>query len=165
MYLLQEYNFLINKGLWIVVDPWINQPFTDQKYYAELGIDINVYNHIFLDKLNHELQDISKHKPNKKVKNIIIYQEADTEIHPLFNKPKYPVFKNIDDLHSYSKSFNHIVLCGLHYGMCVHSCLKRLSKVYPQCNYYVKRDLCCPMPLHSLYQYDCDVKEEGAKLI
>ena len=73
--------------------------------------------------------------------------------------------KNIDDLYTRSKAYTDIVFCGLHYGMCVHSALKRLSTAYPKCNYYVKRDMCCPMPLHSLDQYDSDVKYEGAKII
>ena len=70
MYLLQEYNFLLHKGLWVIVDPWLNQPLKDQEYYAELGIDINTHNHIFLDKLNHELEDIRRGKPQHEVQTL-----------------------------------------------------------------------------------------------
>lgn len=165
MHILPEYRFLLDDALWIIVDPWINQPLKDQKYYAELDIDINQHNHIFIDKLFHELEDVRRGKPAHEHNNMVIFQEASQQVHPLFDDPKYPVYKNIDDLYTRSKAYTDIVFCGLHYGMCVHSALKRLSTAYPKCNYYVKRDMCCPMPLHSLDQYDSDVKYEGAKII
>ena len=165
MLIAEEFKFLINNAFWVIVDPWINQPLKDQEYFAQYGIDINQHNHIFIDKLFHELEDIRMNKPAHEVKNIAVYQEAKQQVHTLFDSPNYPLYDNIEDLYKESQLYNHIVFCGLHYGMCVHSALKRLSTAYPKCNYYVKRDLCLPMPLHNLSQYDLDVIALGAKLI
>ena len=51
MHLHNDYKFLQKDALWVIVDPWLNQPEKDQLEFLDLGIDINQHNHIFLDKL------------------------------------------------------------------------------------------------------------------
>ena len=74
MHLHNDYKFLQKNALWVIVDPWLNQPEKDQLEFLDLGIDINQHNHIFLDKLFHDIQH---------AKNIVVFQEATSPIHSL----------------------------------------------------------------------------------
>ena len=154
MQLHNDYKFLQKEALWIIVDPWSTQPEQDQLEFSELGIDINQHNNIFLDKLQHDLDF---------VKNIIVYQEARGPLHSLYTD--YPRYTYIKQLSIDCKKYSHLVFCGMHYGMCVHSAVTRLQKSLPDKNYYVKRDLCCLMPLHDPQQYDQDLLYHNIQII
>ena len=145
MHLHNDFKFLQKDALWVIVDPWLNQPEKDQLEYLELGIDINQHNHIFLDKLFHDIQH---------AKNVVVFQEATS-----------PRYSTIRQLSIDAKIYSDIVFCGMHYGMCVHVAVTRLQKSLPDRNYYVKRDLCCLMPLHNPQQYDQDLLYHNIQII
>ena len=154
MHLHNDYKFLQKDALWVIVAPWLNQPEKDQLEFLDLGIDINQHNHIFLDKLFHDIQY---------VKNIVVFQEATSPIHSLFKD--YPKYSTINQLCIDAKIYSDIVFCGMHYGMCVHSAVTRLQKSLPDKNNNVKRDLCCLMPLHDPQQYDQDLLYHNIQII
>ena len=154
MQLHNDYKFLQKEALWIIVDPWLTQPEKDQLEFLELGIDINQHNNVFLDKLKHDLDF---------VKNIIVYQQASSPLHSFYTD--YPRYSYIKQLGIDCKNYSHLVFVGMHYGMCVHSAVTRLQKELPDKNYYVKRDLCCLMPLHNPHQYDKDLLFHNIQII
>ena len=154
MHLHNDHIFLQKDALWVIVDPWLNQPEKDQIEYLELGIDINQHNHIFLDKLFHDIQH---------AKNVVVFQEATSPIHDLFKD--YPRYSTIRQLSIDAKIYSDIVFCGMHYGMCIHSAVTRLQKSLPDINYYVKRDLSCVMPLENPHQSDKDLLYHNIQII
>ena len=162
MHIEHNFKFLIDKALWVVVDPWAKQcdehgnPDEDIEYYKKLDIDLNQHNNIFLDKLKCELIFVP---------NVVVFQEANVPLNDLFDKSTYPFYKNIKQLSIDAKNYSDIVFCGMHYGLCVHRAVTRLQKKLPDINYYVKRDLCCLMPLHNPHQYDNDLIYHNIQII
>ena len=145
--------FLENKALWVVVDPWLNQPQSDRDKFWAIGIDLNQHNHIFLDKLRHDLNP---------VKNVIVYQLSNVPLHSLYTD--YPRYTNIEEIAIDWNNYSHFVFCGMHYGACVHNAVKQLRQALPG-NYYVKRDSCCLMPFENPVKYDQRLLDEKIHII
>lgn len=134
-----NFKYLKKEALWVIVDPLIN-PDNDE--------NMNYYDIAFLDKLRQDLDGIS---------NKVVYSESTLPIHEYF---KYlPHYKTIDQLVLDSSETKNYVFCGLHYGMCVHKAIKDCkNRVDITNNFFVKRDLCCPMPFDDIRQHDLNLK-------
>ena len=140
MHLHSDYDYLKKEALWVIVDPVIN-PTKDENF--------NFYDTVFLDKLQQELDGLDNKVVFSEVSNIPIH-------HSFAYLPHY---KTIDQLVLDSRSFKNYVFCGLHYGMCVHKAIQECkNKVDNDNNFFVKRDLCCPMPFDDIRQHDLNLK-------
>ena len=142
-----NYEYLKKEALWVIVDPVIN-PDNDE--------NMNYYDVAFLDKLRQDIDEISKK---------VVYSESTLHIHEYFEY--LPHYKTINQLVLDSGHIKNYVFCGLHYGMCVHQAIKDCKhRVEDTTNFFVKRDLCCPMPFDDIIQHDLNlIKHLNVRII
>ena len=138
---------LKNEAVWLIIDPWQNQP---KPYNNEYVDNVNDY---FCKKINEYMYDI-KHK-------FIVLNEKEI-VHDTFksySKLQHPQVKDkiIDN------NFKDIVYTGFHHGRCTVdrpvSGAKDMS--YENINIYFKKDLLCLLPNDSWLEMDMKSEKYG----